>query len=282
MLLAQNITEIITVLAIALISIIFAVYLMILKKNGWLGEKSDFYRCPNQKCKKIFQKPIEVKDLSENPPRTYPACPECGANLDTFAFNHKKTLKTRENSLIHNSEPEIKRVEKKPQVHSEPEIKRVEKKPQVHSEPEIKRVEKKPQVHSEPEIKRVEKKPQVHSEPEIKRVEKKPQVHSEPEIKRVEKKPQERRIDAPKLSQSQGSTSRERNLVTKPITDQKKTNVTNNSGCKYYFGYLASRDKKEEIPDTCLECPKNLDCMLSKYKSKDTVVEISKWYQATA
>jgi hypothetical protein len=98
----------------------------------------------------------------------------------------------------------------------------------------------------------------------------------------VEKKPQERRIDKLKLSRSQGSTSRERNLATAPITDQKKANVTNNSGCKYYFGYLASRDKKEEIPDTCLECPKNLDCMLSNYKSKDTVVEISKWYQATA
>jgi hypothetical protein len=100
--LAQNIVGIVTVVAIALISIIFAVYLIILKKNGWLGGKTDFYRCPNQECKKVFQKPIELKDLSETPPRIYPACPECGADLGPFFGSHTKKLsKIKTKTLLH-------------------------------------------------------------------------------------------------------------------------------------------------------------------------------------
>ncbi|MCW4031098.1 MAG: hypothetical protein NWE80_01900, partial [Candidatus Bathyarchaeota archaeon] len=53
------------------------------------------------------------------------------------------------------------------------------------------------------------------------------------------------------------------------------------SGCKYYFGYLCEREKGKQIPSECLECPKSLDCMLNNYKSKESVVEIKKWYPAT-
>jgi hypothetical protein len=53
-------------------------------------------------------------------------------------------------------------------------------------------------------------------------------------------------------------------------------------GCKHYFGYLGERDKGEEIPIECLECPKSLDCMLGNYyKSKESVAEIKKWYPKT-
>ncbi len=54
--------------------------------------------------------------------------------------------------------------------------------------------------------------------------------------------------------------------------------VQSDSECKYYFGYLCERGKGEEIPVTCLECPKSLDCMLNNYKSKESVAEIKKWY----
>jgi len=55
------------------------------------------------------------------------------------------------------------------------------------------------------------------------------------------------------------------------------------SGCKYYFGYLGQRDKGEEIPAACLECPRSVDCMLSDYyKSKEPVEEIKKWYSMKA
>ena len=55
-------------------------------------------------------------------------------------------------------------------------------------------------------------------------------------------------------------------------------NKPSDSGCEYYFGYLGEREKGEEIPAECLECPKALDCMLRNYKSKESVSEIKKWY----
>ena len=78
---AQFAVEIVTIVAVVVILGILAAYISILKKNGWLGRSNKFYRCPNQECKKIFQEPIELKDLSEEPARIYPACPDCGVDL---------------------------------------------------------------------------------------------------------------------------------------------------------------------------------------------------------
>ena len=51
------------------------------------------------------------------------------------------------------------------------------------------------------------------------------------------------------------------------------------SNCQYGFGYLGQRKKGEEIPDTCIECPKSLNCMLSDYyKKEESMAEIKKWY----
>ena len=61
-----------------------------------------------------------------------------------------------------------------------------------------------------------------------------------------------------------------------------EANESSDSGCKHYFGYLGEREKGEDIPSECLECPKSLDCMLYNYKSKESVAEIKKWYPAKA
>lgn len=51
-------------------------------------------------------------------------------------------------------------------------------------------------------------------------------------------------------------------------------------GCQYGFGYLSHRESGAGIPETCIECPDSLNCMLSKYhKSGESVEEISKWYK---
>jgi hypothetical protein len=63
-----------------------------------------------------------------------------------------------------------------------------------------------------------------------------------------------------------------------PVASKEAVSLSSDSGCKHYFGYLGQRDKGEEIPAACLECPKSLDCMLQKYKSKESVAEIKKWY----
>ena len=72
---------IVTAITIILIVGILAVYLSILKKNGWIGETPN-YRCPNPECQKIFQIPLKVKDFS-NKKEVHHACPECGYDLGT-------------------------------------------------------------------------------------------------------------------------------------------------------------------------------------------------------
>ena len=204
--LLANIVEIVSTVAIALISIIFAVYLVILKKNGWLGGKSDFYRCPNQECKKVFQKPIELKDLSESPPRIYPACPECGAELSPFFGSRTNLFKIKPKTLIHQKKLKSTLTEKR----------------------------------SEEKI--AEKTKQVPKQ-----------------VPKLEKQPPTRQT----------------------MISKEKKNVTNNSKCQYYFGYLASRNEVGEIPASCLDCQRSLDCMLSSLKAGEPVDEIKKWYQVS-
>jgi len=69
----------VTAITIALIGVIVTIYLLILKRNGWIGEASN-YRCPNPQCGKIFQKPLRVKDFSTGKEIGF-ACPECGYDL---------------------------------------------------------------------------------------------------------------------------------------------------------------------------------------------------------
>ncbi len=78
--------EVVTAITLTVIGIILALYFVVLKRKGWLTENPNesnesFYRCPNQECRKIFQKPVALTDLSHNPPQTYSACPHCGFNL---------------------------------------------------------------------------------------------------------------------------------------------------------------------------------------------------------
>lgn len=64
--------------------------------------------------------------------------------------------------------------------------------------------------------------------------------------------------------------------------DAVETRMTSQSSsvCQYTFGYLSQRGSGEAIPETCVECPKSLDCMLSRIYEKDqSVKEIKKWYK---
>jgi hypothetical protein len=207
MLLAQNIGGIVTVVAIVIIAIIFAVYLIILRRMGWLGEKSDFYRCPNQECKKVFQKPIELRDLSETPPRIYPACPECGADLGPFFGSRvNKLSKIKPKTLLHQKKVGTISIEKRSEERIAEKIRQVSKR-----------------------------------------------------VPKLERQPPSRQT----------------------MISREKKNVTDNSKCQYYFGYLASRNEVGEIPASCLDCQRSLDCMLSSLKAGEPVDEIKKWYQVS-
>ena len=63
-------------------------------------------------------------------------------------------------------------------------------------------------------------------------------------------------------------------------TVERKKLPESSLGCKHVFGYLGHRGKGEKIPDSCIECPVSLKCLLSDYyKSGESVDEISKWYK---
>ena len=74
-----NALDIVTAITIVLIGLILTLYLLILRRNGWIG-KTSHYRCPNPQCQKIFQTPVRVKELSSEK-ETRLACPECGYDL---------------------------------------------------------------------------------------------------------------------------------------------------------------------------------------------------------
>jgi hypothetical protein len=134
--LVQPTFEVVTIITVVVIGVILALYLILLRKNGWLGGNSDFYRCPNQKCKGIFQKPIELKDLSETPARVYPACPECGVDLGSILpCRIEKKSKTKVTTLFHRSKMnytknKVKtRKDKKPMQSKHPDYKPIEEAP---------------------------------------------------------------------------------------------------------------------------------------------------------
>ena len=52
-----------------------------------------------------------------------------------------------------------------------------------------------------------------------------------------------------------------------------------NFECNFYFGFLGEKKEGHQIPETCFECPKSVDCLLSKcVKSEESIQEIKQWY----
>ncbi len=77
--------DMLTALTISGIVAILAIYVIVVYKKGWLKGESKveeaYYLCPSQKCRKVFNKPVWLTDLSKTPPESYQACPHCGAGI---------------------------------------------------------------------------------------------------------------------------------------------------------------------------------------------------------
>ena len=84
--------------------------------------------------------------------------------------------------------------------------------------------------------------PNIGKKEEIEEIQNKPVVSKKeepaPKIKNAVRKEEEKKPASPKKEDSQ-------------------------SGCPESFGYLANRPKDEPIPQSCLMCPRMVDCMLS-------------------
>jgi hypothetical protein len=244
--------EPVTILTVAIICVILAIYLSVLKKNGWLGSSgSKFYRCPNPECKGIFQKPIELKDLSETPARVYPACPHCGFNLElvlgsgigkklplkiTAPVQHKKTgTKTEVKADV---KAEIKTGTKTEDFASSIEKRNLEAAGPTENRGQlVQAVEIKTQIGAE----NVEKPGETP-------------VSTQPAQESVEK--------SDVLLKPEQSHSPERALVEEATTPNAESEFSDKSpkGCPHFFGYLRYLPKGSIAPDNCYSCPIMVDC----------------------
>ena len=109
-------TETVTIIAVLIICVILAIYLTILRRNGWLGGSDKFYRCPNPGCKKIFRNPAKVKDLSETPHRIHYSCPECGTDVEPFLKSDTSKETTTEAKPKQPATPKPIYLKQKPEV----------------------------------------------------------------------------------------------------------------------------------------------------------------------
>jgi hypothetical protein len=231
-------TETVTIIAIIIICVILALYLSILKRNGWLSRSNQLYRCPNLECKKIFRTPAKIKDLSETPPRIHYACPECGTDIEPFL----KSGTSKETAT-----------EAKPKQPATPKPTYLNQKPEMPPTPQ-QSAPKPTYLKQKPATQPTTQKPVSLSQ----KSEPQPATPSQIQIK----EPQ-----PPQTVQT---------LKPAIIGDSPKTKKS--PGCQHYFGYLGNREKNESIPETCLDCPNSLDCMLSNHKPRNSVQEIKKWY----
>jgi FtsZ-interacting cell division protein ZipA len=109
-------TETVSIIAVLIICVILAIYLTILRRNGWLGGSDKFYRCPNPECKKIFRTPAKVKDLSETPHRIHYSCPECGTDVEPFLKSDTSKETTTEAKPKQPATPKPIYLKQKPEV----------------------------------------------------------------------------------------------------------------------------------------------------------------------
>jgi hypothetical protein len=239
--LSQSIFEPVTILTVAIICVILAIYLSVLKKNGWLGSSgSKFYRCPNPECKGIFQKPIELKDLSETPARVYPACPHCGFNLEpVLASGLEKKLALKITAPVQHKKAEVKK-----DIKAENSAANVEKTNLEAAGPTENRGREFSQA--------VEIKTPIGAENCEKPGE--TPVSTQPAQESGEK--------SDTLPKPEQSPSQEKVLGEEKTTPNAESEFSDKSpkGCPHFFGYLRYLPKGSSAPDNCYSCPIMVDC----------------------
>ena len=111
--------------------------------------------------------------------------------------------------------------------------------------------------------------PEIESAPEIEKT-------SEIESREPDILAQEAKVEQVFLSTLETGVP---NQIPRTVSVDTSKSSSSPTGCQYGFGYLRQREKGEVIPDSCIECEKSLDCMLSEYyKAEKSVREIKKWY----
>jgi hypothetical protein len=229
--------EIVTVVAAVTIGTILAVYLLVLKQNGWLGRGSKFYRCPNRRCNRIFQKPVELKDLSETPPRVYRACPHCGIDLEPLlasGIRQKLRPKGTASPQQRNAEVEI----------GDSTLNIGTGKPEIT--PRMENSGKKSLKPAETQ------KSQIITENRKKpwKVNESANPTSEPKEERDPALKMPQKSYVPQKTLEEGASNTEVEFSHAP------------EGCTHFFGYLRCLPKGSAVPYGCYSCSRMVDCYM--------------------
>ena len=231
MLLAQYIIEAVTIVTVVIICTILAIYLSVLKKNGWLGSLgAKFYRCPNQGCKRIFQKPIELKDLSETPARIYPACPHCGMDLEPLLASG---------------------IEKKSGLKAKTSLQ--QKKMDMKIEDSASKIgTRKPEIAEQVESSGRNSLKTAEAERSQIGIGNRKKLWNDPELEMPTSKT--RALKIPQKSYSLLKTLKE-------VSSNTEVKMSKDfQDCSNFFGYLQSLPKGTVAPPGCHSCPKRVDC----------------------
>ena len=225
--------ETVTITAIATI---LAVYLIILRKNGWLGGgASDLYRCPNQQCKRVFQKPAELRDLSETPARVYPACPHCGNDLGPLLASFTGSKPGSYKALIRPGKPEAQTKDPAPRNETQqPKTVAQKENSQLNLPKTAENVKTQINNDKNKAFLTVPQTPKSSLE-----------APREPEI--VNKKPPMQAPNPP--------VTRETKVIFDVQVPKDRQAI-----CSHYFGYLHTLQKASLIPNACYSCRRIMDC----------------------
>ncbi len=222
--------EMVTALTVSGIVAILVLYIIIVYKKGWLRQESKadqaYYLCPNQKCKKVFNKPVWLTDLSKTPPSSYQACPHCGMNIQTTASPSLTPSPISDGTPKPLPSPiEVRGRQNRPHFNKNA---TASEKAQLGRELQY----QSPQTSG----------PTNPPKSEDSQVPK-PILHF-PKIRRDKS---EEPSEMPKKVSGKGSSE-----------SAKK--------CSHFFGYVRTLPKNTPIPDECLWCPSIVDCLTQEHK----------------
>jgi len=220
--------EAITAITITILSIIITIYVIVLKRKGWLKEETSpqsFYLSPNPESKKNFQKPIKLTDLSETPPHEHSACPHCGAILTASPSKIQKNPKLAVGTPLSQEKPKITI---KDLLARENYLK--------HSEEPIVPAGNQETVTS------------INST----------EIPEEPTVA----------VEIPKPLSTEQVEASEVSKEEEPPTIPSKSIEVKPQECPHYFGYLKATPKNAAMPDACFCCPKIMECFYSKVVSE--------------
>ena len=239
----QSPVEIVTAITITLIIAIVAIYLIILKKNGWIGETSN-YRCPNPQCKKIFQSPMKVKDFSHKKV-THLACPECGYDLDSST--NEKTSKDTAFEI----EPKPKPKESTAAVSKNIVFKTIKENKQTETV--------KTSPITEPKQDKI---PQKANDNTLKEHVLETQKTVDPNNSAstsIENEVMSNKIPDGAIMKGKSKENKSHQETnSKEIVVEKRDNPT---GCNHNFGYLGTLQKGKQTPEECYACTELIECL---------------------